>query len=186
MEFFKFEKNKLVLNHEGILLIPEFKRVWESDKSRDKKEAYKIFTYAFLVKSWKSPYSEHSEEDRESQAREIAELTKNQINSEDLQNVLTKYDYINDSHLLIKLARSANKAIEEIIVFFNEIDFTAKVESGSAKGQMLYKVGDVTKAIKDLPQLIDTKRDLDRKIKEMMDDNPSNLRDGQRAESRFH
>ena len=65
MRIFDYDNFRLTLNKHEILLIPEFLKVMESDSSKDKKEAFKIFTYCYLLVDWQSPYAAFSEEEKQ-------------------------------------------------------------------------------------------------------------------------
>lgn len=57
MDFFKYKDHKLILNIPEILLVKEFKAVLDEDTSKDKKFAFKVFQYIWLLLDWKSPYN---------------------------------------------------------------------------------------------------------------------------------
>ncbi len=55
MKLFKLENTRVQLDPE-ILLIPEFKKIWERDKSKSKEKAFSEFEYIYFSNDWASPY----------------------------------------------------------------------------------------------------------------------------------
>ena len=53
--------NHIILDPE-LLLIPEFKIIWERDSSTEKLEAYKFLKYIFFMCDYKSPYNSYGED----------------------------------------------------------------------------------------------------------------------------
>jgi hypothetical protein len=49
--------NRLEINEPEILLIKEFKSLFDKDKTKTKTQLWKELTYIYLAIDWKSPYS---------------------------------------------------------------------------------------------------------------------------------
>lgn len=56
MKIFNLKDYNIIVEPE-VLLVPEFKVIWDKDKSKHKEEAYKWFTYIFMLTDFSSPYS---------------------------------------------------------------------------------------------------------------------------------
>ena len=63
MKIFDFKDNEVVVSPE-ILTILVFKDIWDSDKSKTKKNAYNDFKYIYHLCDFNSPYNNYSEERR--------------------------------------------------------------------------------------------------------------------------
>lgn len=64
MRLFDIDKGKVVMNPTS-LWIPEFKKIWNRDKTEDKSEAYAEISYIVFMYDYRSPYRDYSEDDRE-------------------------------------------------------------------------------------------------------------------------
>jgi hypothetical protein len=63
MSLFNLKNNQVVIEPD-VLGIPEFKKLWDKDKSKTKDEAYKQLSYIFYVYDFNSPYSGTDERKR--------------------------------------------------------------------------------------------------------------------------
>lgn len=64
MSLFNLKNNQVVIEPE-VLHIPEFKTLWDRDKSKTKDSAYKELSYVFYMYDFNSPYSGTDERKRE-------------------------------------------------------------------------------------------------------------------------
>lgn len=64
MSIFQLENNVVKVTAET-LLIPEFKEIWDRDKSKEKGTAYKEIAYIYFLADYKSAYTAYPEEERE-------------------------------------------------------------------------------------------------------------------------
>lgn len=163
MDYFLFESNKVVLNKEAILLIKEFATLWDSTRNKiegdtrghEKKRAYREFTYMYLMYDWESPYKSYSDMERHQNAVSDSELTKKQFEDELFQTACKKYQDIQDTRML-KLLKSANRAIDEIRLFYENLDLQERDVDGrpifNAK-QVLDSLGGLGKTVLSLETL---------------------------------
>jgi hypothetical protein len=63
MKIFDFKDNEVVISPE-ILTIAVFNDIWDSDKSKNKKNAYNDFKFIYHLCDFNSPYNNYSEEKR--------------------------------------------------------------------------------------------------------------------------
>lgn len=153
MKLIKINNNNVELA-EGALLVPEFKTIWENNKEEIAIEKLK---YISLFCDYASPYKNLDEEDR------IAELNKdlNLTFSEDIKIAITKYktlSYTFNMRYLDDCLHAANKTRE----YFRGVDYKAS----DAKGNLLYKVKEVTDALKNCMGVITTLESLRSKIEQ--------------------
>ena len=69
MAVFTIENNVVKVNPE-MLLIPEFKDIWDRDKSKDKGIAYKELAFVYFLADYKSVYTAYSPEEREDKIKQ--------------------------------------------------------------------------------------------------------------------
>jgi len=163
MKIFDFENNNLFLNKKEILLVKEFKDIWESDKTKDKKEAYKAFTYLYLVCDFGSPIRDL--ENKEEKALESSGLK--QID-EKIKKAIEIYNQINYSKPTLKMIANMNKAIEELGIYFKTVNFTEKVQSGARKGTLLYDPKELMVIMKQAEIILDQVKKLEKRAIEEM------------------
>ena len=166
MKFFEYEKNNLKLNKPGILLVHEFKEVWDSDKSRDKKNAFKVFQYIYLVADWNSPYVDYLEAEKHKSAMKDAGLTQAKVS--DLKDALKKYEEIQNSNRIIRYIKSTWKMLDELENYGNNVNLTETVDSGPRKGSLVHSVKDVRDTVKQMEELIHKAKGLREVLKEEM------------------
>ena len=55
MKLLDLKNSRVVISPEA-LLIPEFQKIWEKDKSKDKEKALKELSYVYFICDYKSHY----------------------------------------------------------------------------------------------------------------------------------
>lgn len=169
MKFFEYKDFKLYLNTPELLLIPEFKKLLDVDKSKDKSKAFKQFTYIYLMKDWKSPYIDFEESERH-----IESLKSSGLESTDgLEEALTKYEEILESDLTLVVIKSMKESIHSFKAYFKGINFTEKVESGPRKGSLVYSVSDYMRTMKEADSIFDTIAKLEEILKKKLKEDVS-------------
>ena len=161
---FKIEGKKVFPNTET-LLTPPFKEIWERDKSEDKWTAMKEFAYIeFMTSQLKSnPYKGYSDEIRDVKLREdIIQDTEWEpdflikLGMEKINLIQT------EGSKSYSLLLSANKAVDSVKKFLDDIDLTVTTD----KGALVLKPKDVTGALADLDKVVTNLSNLKKKVEE--------------------
>jgi hypothetical protein len=105
-------------------------------------------TYIWFMYSRFSPFVEYSEEERHTEALLCAELPTKWQPSDELKAAIDKYVQTNWTRIL-RLVMAAEKAIDKLRGFFENVDFTKKDD----KGALVYKPSEVIRAIVDLDKV---------------------------------
>jgi hypothetical protein len=114
--------NNTVIIQPEILLIPEFKILWDLDKDINKVNCYKQFTYIYFTEDFNSPYkkSYSGKELEDKVIKDIFEGKEFKISKEILA---AKEKYIElKTTATMKLLNSAEKAMKEITKYFNDFN----------------------------------------------------------------
>lgn len=120
MDIFELKDNQITIRTEA-LTIPEFKKIWDADRSKHKDAAFKEFAYIYHSTNYNSPYSNFPEDKKE-------------------ESII--HDIINDKKW--KLSKETREAKEKYI----SITQTSKQRLlESAK----YKIDEIAKYLKDTP-----------------------------------
>lgn len=90
MRLFREESFKVVVDTE-LKLIPEFKALITRDRTRDKKEALKEFSYIYFYHDHKSPYYIYPEDERRLRVSTDTGLGKDYKPDEKVQAAVAKY-----------------------------------------------------------------------------------------------
>lgn len=150
--------NTLKLNIHEILLVKEFKALWDENRNKCKQDptginrlkAYSEFTYIHLSLAWKSPYFQYLEQDKHIACLEDSGLTENDLKDELFKNAFDKYLEIRNSDRILSLINVAYKKLYHTEVFLDNIDFNNDVDEN---GRPIYKPSDVFKDISSIAKI---------------------------------
>lgn len=114
--------NNTVTIQPEILLIPEFKVLWDLDKDINKVNCYKQFTYIYFTEDFNSPYKK-SYTGEELYTKVIKDVfgDKEFKVSKDVLDAKNKYVELKTTSTM-KLLNSAEKAIVQITQYFNDFN----------------------------------------------------------------
>lgn len=123
IDFFTFDRlNKtLEINDTAILLVKEFKALYDRDKTKGKTRLMRELTYIYLAICWKSPYSSYSEKERHEEALNDSGLTEEQFDDPIFREACRKYQALQSSNKSIKLLEAAKRAADQFIDYFETI-----------------------------------------------------------------
>lgn len=158
MKLFELVSNQPVISVEG-LLIPEFKKIYERDKSKDKSIAFKQLTYIYFKTDYKSLYLSFPEEDREERLLEDFIGDKKWIPDTDILKAIEKYKVFQNTPTM-RFLQSNQKVMESISKYFNEVDWDKEDTSGKSK----YDITKVSNAVKQAGGIIDNIEKLKDKV----------------------
>lgn len=173
-------ENKLRIDEYTILLIKEFKDLWDIERNKcaeDKKgtlriKAFKEFTYIYLMLDYKSPYFTFLEQHKHEAALVDSGLTEADLNDPLFVKAINKYKELLDSDPILSLIKVAHNTLYKMQVFLDNIDFSDTDEYGKPiykPKEVLADIGGIGKMRKELQTLeIDYKKGLaagDKKIR---------------------
>lgn len=123
--------NRLEINEGEILLVKEFKALFDKDKSKEKEQAFKELTYIYLAIDWKSPYNQYSELERHEEALRDSGLTEEEFNNPVFREACRKYRALQDSNKSVKMLEAAKAAADKLIDYFDVIvDLNERDQNG--------------------------------------------------------
>lgn len=173
-------ENKLRIDEYTILLIKEFKDLWDIERNKcaeDKKgtlriKAFKEFTYIYLMLDYKSPYFTFLEQHKHEAALVDSGLTEDDLLDPLFIKAINKYKELLDSDPILSLIKIAHNTLYKMQVFLDNIDFSDTDEYGKPiykPKDVIADIGSIGKMRKDLQTLeIDYKKGLaasDRKVR---------------------
>lgn len=164
MNVFTFDANvnRINVDVSEILLVKEFKTLWDRDTSKMKDRVHREFTYIWLALDWKSIYSGYFEQDKHEEALIDSGLTQEEFDDPDFRAACRKYIEIQDENWSIKCLNAARNTMAKFIDYFNNVD-PEKVDE--ATGKPIYKVKDIMAEITQLAKLNETLKELEYQVK---------------------
>jgi len=156
MELFDIEGTNVVLNPDS-LFIPEFKRLWNRDKTKQKDMATAEIAYVVFMHnlSKENPYNAYSDRDKEGKIKN--DLFGDQSWKPDklVKEAENRYKEFQNTHSA-RLLHGARTAADRLAEYFENIDFTQLDNYGrpvySAK-ELSSNLKDVSNIVKSLNQL---------------------------------
>ncbi len=141
------------------LLIPEFKKLWDRDKSKDKSKAFNELSYIYFATDYKSLYLTYDDDYRlEKLGQDFMKDPKFKPDK-DMISAMDKYKELQKTPSMSFL-EDARNAVSSIRKYFRGIDWTERDQSGKAT----YKIKEVTSALKDCEGILTTLDKLTEKV----------------------
>jgi hypothetical protein len=159
MKLFTIDNLKPTISPEG-LIIKQFKDIWDSDKSKDKKIAIAKLAYVYFSMDYKSIYLSYTKEIRDQRLGEDLMDNCNYKPEQDVLVAMSKYDELQQTPTMnfLKAARCAQQATEN---YFMSVDYTER----DSKNNPIYKGPEVTKMLKDCAGIKDALDKLEDAVK---------------------
>lgn len=139
------------------LVVPEFRKIWERDKTKDKKRAFNEISYVVFLhnKSDKNPYKNYSEIDRETMLKKDFSIESvDSLMSEAIEKYkklkVTRYERV------VNAALDSLEDIEGYYLSIKEQDKT-KFDINEYLGSM-EKLGKAVKSLRELEKQLEADR----------------------------
>lgn len=170
-------QGKIVIPNPETLLISPFKELWERDSTEGKVVAIQELSYIeFMASALKSnPYKDYEEERKEEVVRKDVIKEKNWEPDELVQAGIDKVkEFQTEGSLSYQYWIGNKRAAEKILEFFNSFDMD---ERNLRTNVPIYKPGDITRAIKDAGQTLESLNNLKKKVEEELFETSRNRAD---------
>lgn len=166
--------NRLEINEGEILLIKEFKTLFDRDKSKNKDQVFKELTYIYLAIDWKSPYNQYTELERHEEALRDSGITEEEFNNPEFREACRKYRALQDSNKSIKMLNAAKSAVDRFIDYFEVI---VDLNERDQNGKPIFSAEKVMKEVSSLNKVHQELIDLENAVKKELTER-STLRAG--------
>lgn len=120
MKIFEQKNNQVIVSPE-VLTIPEFSDIWKADKTKDKVEAYKAFTFIYHMVDFNSPCSNFPKDKKEDYIKESIIGNKNYKPSKETTKGLEIYKELQETPLQRLLQATKNK-VDDIATYLESTD----------------------------------------------------------------
>lgn len=160
MSIFTIKKdNKIDIAVEN-LIIPEFREIYDRDKSKDKSKAFNELAYVYHMADYKSIYQNFSEVERSSKI--MKDFFKESLWRPDIEvnNAILKYQELQETPSM-KLWKAAKKAFSKVEDYYNKVDINER----DSRGNIVNKITDLSSSIGNLGKMIESLNKLEDQIK---------------------
>jgi len=151
MKLFDLKARVVVVSPEA-LLIPEFKDLWNRDKSKDRLKAHRELSYVYFISDYKSPYRSSLTEDKlhEVVAKDFMKDSEYKACAKVLA-AIDKYKELQKTPSMLLLDASV-QTVHKLINYLQEIDLTERDKSD----RPIYKPSDVTTSLKNIGGIVES------------------------------
>ena len=115
-------KDNIIIVAPECLVIEPFKSIWEKDKSKDKSKAYNIMQYVWFFAAYKSPFFQHSNEDKHKLITESILKDKDFKVTKEIEEAIEMFDKIQTTPS-VKLFRSVQESVKKMEDFFKVAEY---------------------------------------------------------------
>jgi len=151
MRLLDLKNSKVIVSPEAIL-IPEFKLIWERDKSKDKDTAIRELAYIYFTCDYKSPYltSMGKERVRLAVSKDFMKDSSYKPDKE-IEDAMYKYKNLQYTPSMRLLEAS-------IATIYNLTDYLENVDlqERDKNGKPIYKPTDVTNSLKSIGGIVES------------------------------
>jgi hypothetical protein len=140
-----------------MLIVPEFKALWNRDKSANKARATKELAYIYFVGDYKSEYNTYGLEKRNMVALEI--MGSGEWEPDELvTNALIKYEAMQQTYSM-RYLKSVRNTVDSLMKFYNELQFKA-----GQQNILDYDPVPVTRGLKEIEIILEKIEKWERKV----------------------
>lgn len=154
-----------VIMNPSILWIPEFKALWDRDRTKHKVKAVKEISYIVFLYSFKSPYLAYSEKDRKIKILQDYFGGQEWEPDDVVKTAIKRYNELQET-ATTRLLNASLRLCDKVTEYFDSIDFSEK----DKMGKPIHTLNDVVKNMKDVGPVVKSLESLkDQVLKEQMD-----------------
>jgi len=158
MDLLKIDEQGMMTLTPEMLIIKEFKKLWTRNETRSK--SMEDLSVVRLFADYKSPYNSYPEDERMDIIVQDVITQKNWKVDEKLLAAIAKYKSLQQTFSM-RFLQAARAAGFEIMRFLENVN----LDSTDAKGSVLYKPADITKALKESGAVLEAIDKWEEKVK---------------------
>lgn len=143
----KIEKDKIIPSP-FLLSIPEFRKIWDRDKTKDKEKALLDLAYVYYISDYKSEYITEGANKASAIGGDLYNNTLF-IPDEDMVKAIARYKLLQRTPSMLVL-ESTRQALDSIIYFFNSL----RIQESDSDAVKKEKLANASKEAKDILGMI--------------------------------
>ena len=170
-------KNNVPKPSPETLTIPEFRALWSRDNHKHKTAAVEDISYVYHMMDWQSPYRAYSPEERGAVIIKDLIVTRPRWKEDALvKAAMVKYDEMQMTPTL-RFLQSIQKAMEEMIKYFNNVNFDPEKKDDDGKKVPVSNIKNVMESVTKAAGTLKTIKELTDRVKAEQD-TVENIRGG--------
>lgn len=142
-----------------ILWVPEFRTLWDRDKSKQKEQAVNEISYIVFLHDFRSPYLAYPTNEREVRIKKDYFKSADWLPDDAVKAAIAKYKELQTSPIS-RLLQSAMDTCDKMTDYFNGVDFK-KVDHN---GKPIYTLKEVSSVMKDIGDIVSSLESLKEKV----------------------
>lgn len=158
MKLFDIQAGKVVMNP-TILWVPEFRTLWDRDKSKHKEQAVNEISYVVFLHDFRSPYLAYPTNERETRIKKDYFKSADWQPDDAIKAAIIKYKELQTSPIS-RLLQSAMDTCDKMTDYFNGIDF----KKTDHNGKPIYTLKEVSSVMKDIGDIVSSLESLKDKV----------------------
>lgn len=156
---FDYNKGQIEVRPE-VMMVSEFKALWDRDKDQLKTKAYKELFYVYCMCDYSSPYNGYSPYEKEGRVKQDCFKDDKYVIDKPIKDAMAKYIKLTETTNL-RLLRSARSAAEKLGVYFDLVNF----DELDSQGRPLYNAKDLADNLKKVGDIVDSLSKLEVQVK---------------------
>jgi len=154
------EKNEMIPDP-VLMLVPEFKKIWDRDKTKSKEKAKREFAYIYFIADYKSEYNTFGLEKEESIAIDIMK-DKEYIPDDVVIEAIEKYEKLQLTSSM-RYLKSIRMTVDSLIAYLENLKYNPDKKEE-------YKPTEITKSLKDIEVILEKLEKWEKKVFEEEED----------------
>ena len=144
------------------LFVPEFKRIWERDKSKEKARAIKELAYVYFMADYLSEYNIYGVEKAVMVGREMMDDAE-YIPDVLVQEAIIKYQVMQETYSM-RYLKNVRETVDSLMEFYGELSFKKGDDANK------YNPKALTTALKDVEAIVEKIEKWEKKVRGEDDD----------------
>tara|TARA_R110000803_G_scaffold34283_1_gene74897 strand:+ start:476 stop:1033 length:558 start_codon:yes stop_codon:yes gene_type:complete len=162
MNLFELDSSNVVVFSPQALLIAPFKKIWDADKTKDKKNAMRALSYIYYMSDDRSDYMYLlDEEERSDVVKQALQLPASwKGNTKDLVRARHYYEEMSAT-TSTKLLKSTRLVVQKISSFLDNIDMD---ERDDRSKKPVHDISKITASVQKIPSLIKALNEIEKEV----------------------
>jgi len=161
-------KNNVPKPSPEMLVIPQFRALWDRDNHRHKTSSVEDLAYVYYMMDWQSPYRAYPPEERGSQLRKDI-IKRSRWKEDDLiKAAMVKYDEMQMTPSM-RYLKAIESTMEEMVIYFENVNFNPEKKKSDGTKVPLSDIKKVTEAVTKASALLKSINELKDRVRKEQD-----------------
>lgn len=152
---FNYNDKDEIIPDPMLMLVPEFRRIWDRDKTKNKEKAKREFAYIYFICDYKSEYNTFGLEKEESIAKDIMK-DKKYVPDDIVIEAIEKYDKLQLTSSM-RYLKSIRMTVDSLIAYLDSLKYDPDNTDS-------YKPAEITKSLKDIETILEKLEKWEKKV----------------------